>query len=99
MTIIKGRDLKLNCCLAAAPFFIYRAAKEIFEEIAKMKIINNNPGSIFDVKLHSDKNNICIYDVYFKSDVPCVPSKITVEFNMPVLVGDIIDPVIEVFLK
>lgn len=48
-----------------------------------MKIINNNPGSIFDVKLHSDKNNICIYDVYFKSDVPCVPSKITVEFNMP----------------
>ena len=46
-----------------------------------MTIINNNPGSIFDVKLHSDKNNIYIYDVYFKSDVPCVPSKITVEFK------------------
>ena len=43
-----------------------------------MKIINNNPGSIFDVKLHSDKNNICIYDVYFKSDIdeikPTAPS-------------------------
>ena len=48
-----------------------------------MKIINNNPGSIFDVKLHSDKNNICIYDVYFKSNVQCMPSRITVEFNMP----------------
>ena len=48
-----------------------------------MNIINNNAESIFDVKLHSDINNIRIYDVYFKSDVPCVPSKITVEFNMP----------------
>ena len=48
-----------------------------------MNIINNNAESIFDVKLHSDINNIRIYDVHFKSDVPCVPSKITVEFNMP----------------
>ena len=48
-----------------------------------MTIINNNPESIFDVKLCSDINNICIYDVYFKSDVPCTPSRITVEFNMP----------------
>ena len=48
-----------------------------------MKIINNNPGSIFDVKLHRDINNIFIYDVYFKSNVQCMPSRITVEFNMP----------------
>ena len=51
--------------------------------IVEMNIINNNSGSIFDVKLHSDINNICIYDVYFKSTVPCAPSRITVEFNMP----------------
>ena len=49
----------------------------------KMNIINNNAGSIFDITLHSDINNIRIYDVYFKSSAPCVPSKITVEFNMP----------------
>lgn len=48
-----------------------------------MTIINNNPESIFDVKLRSDTNNICIYDVYFKSDLPCTPSRITVEFNIP----------------
>lgn len=48
-----------------------------------MIIINNNPKSIFDVKLRSDINNICIYDVYFKSDLPCTPSRITVEFNIP----------------
>ena len=51
--------------------------------IVEMNIINNNSGSIFDVKLHSDINNICIYDVYFKSTVPCAPLRITVEFNMP----------------
>lgn len=48
-----------------------------------MRIINNNPKSIFEVKPHSDTNNICIYDVYFKSDLPCTPSRITVEFNIP----------------
>ena len=51
--------------------------------IVEMNIINNNSGSIFDVKLHSDINNIRIYDVYFKSTVPCAPLRITVEFNMP----------------
>lgn len=48
-----------------------------------MNIINNNSDSTFEVKLHSDINDIYIYNVRFKSNSLCIPSRIAVEFNIP----------------
>ena len=38
-----------------------------------MNIINNNSDSTFEVKLHSDINDIYIYNVRFKSNSLCIP--------------------------
>ena len=48
-----------------------------------MNIVNNNSDSSFEIKLHSDINDIYIYNVCFKSNSLCIPSRMTVEFNMP----------------
>lgn len=47
------------------------------------KIYNDNEKSDFNIELFQKNEDIFVYNVIFKFLVPCVPSKITVEFHIP----------------
>lgn len=49
----------------------------------EFKIDNNNKNSIFNISLSDSEDGIFIYDVLFRPEQACSPSKITVEFNIP----------------
>ena len=53
------------------------------KDIMDIKIDNTNEKSEFHVELFQEKEHVSIYHVFFKSFMPCVPSKITVEFHIP----------------
>lgn len=53
------------------------------KDIMDIKIDNTNEKSEFHVELFQEKENVSVYNVFFKSLMPCVPSKITVEFHIP----------------
>ena len=49
----------------------------------EFKIDNSNENSIFNITLSDSEDGIFIYDVLFRPERACSPSKITVEFNIP----------------
>lgn len=49
----------------------------------EFNIDNNNKNSIFNISLSDSEDGIFIYDVLFRPEQACSPSKITVEFSIP----------------
>ncbi len=49
----------------------------------KFNTVNNNRNSSLEINLCSEKNDVSVYEVVFKQQEACSPSKVTVEFNMP----------------